>query len=279
MRESRRFISMALGALSLILLGFVVAVAARSRPGGPGEESLLDLEIDLAFDMTRILAWIILITAMVGAVLFAVGVKQAKPRQEKKKRNIWAIVAVAAALFVFIRYVRPFAAGLFEAADITETTEAAVEDVSPQSSGNSAWLFSILFAAIVVAALTRVGLTVRGAEASFDIPEAPEPALVGSSWRRAAMPLPLGSDPRSRVLNAYAKFEYAVSLKGVGRRSTETAQRHASRAVEELGMSRDDTSALIAAFSLTRFGRTEITSADAETAELLTAKLCGEIEL
>lgn len=269
---------MGLGAISLILLGFVVAVAARSRPGGPGEESLLDVEIDLAFDLTRILAWIILITAIIGAVLFAVGVKQAKPRQEKKKRNIWAVVGVAAALFVFIRYIQPFAAGLFEAADITETTDAAIEEGNPQASGSSAWLFSILFAAIVVAALTRVGLTVRGADASFDMPDPPEPALVGSSWRQAALPLPLGSDPRSRVLTAYSRFEHAANLKGVGRRSTETARRHASRAVRDLGVSGGDTSALIATYSLTRFGRAEITSVDAETAELLSAKLCGEIE-
>ncbi|MDH3190225.1 MAG: DUF4129 domain-containing protein [Acidimicrobiia bacterium] len=267
---------MALASVSLVLLGFVVAVAARSRPGGPDEEALLDFELDVGFDLTRILAWIILILAILGAVLLALGVKEARPRPERKKRNYWALAAAAILLFLVVRYVQPLAAGLFEAGEAVESADAAVEQ-PPGASGSSAWLFSILLAAIVVAALTRVGLTVRGTDGSFDPPEPPQPATIGWEGRRAPTVLALGHDPRSRVLNAYASFEAASAERGVPRRVTETARRHASRVVRELGASSADTAALIATYSLTRFSRSPITVADAETAELLSAKLSEDL--
>lgn len=273
MSGRRRYLSMAFASVSLVLLGFVVSVAARSRPGGPGDEALLDFELDVGFDLTRILAWIILILAILGAVLLALGVKEARPRPEKKKRNYWALAAAAILLFLVVRYVQPFAAGLFEAGEVVESADAAVEQPPGASSGSSAWLFSILLAAIVVAALTRVGLTVRGTDGSFDPPEPPQPATIGWEGRRAPTLLALGHDPRSRVLNAYASFEAASAGRGVPRRVTETARRHASRVVRELGASSADTAGLIATYSLTRFSQSPITAADAETAELLAAKL------
>jgi hypothetical protein len=268
---------MGLGATALILLGFVVSVAARSRPGGPGDEALLDVEIDLGFDLTRILAWVILILAMLGAVALVLGVKEAKPREDKRKRNLWAIVLGLLVFFVALRYLRPLAEGLFEPADAAEAADSAIEDPTAQAAGSSAWLFSILIAAVFVAALTRVGLTVRSTDGSFDTPPPEESLPSFARWGDRPITLALGNDPRSRVLVAYSEFENATAVRGVGRRLAETARHHARRVIKELHINSNDVSALVSTFALTRFGGVDITTTDAESAELLSAKLRQEL--
>lgn len=276
MKANRRFLAMGFAAVALILLGFVVAVAARTRPGGIEEDIFLDMRVDLAFDLTKILAWVIVVMAIAGVALFALGVRE-KPRQEKKKRNFLAIALAAVLLVLIFRYVQPLAVDLFQGADPAQTSQERLEDAAAPSGGGSAWLFSILLAAIVVAALTRVGLTVRAMEGGFDLAASEESASISETWGQPPLAITLGFDPRSRVLNAYARFERAAAARGVDRQRTETARRHARRVIDELGVSRGDASALIDTFALTRFGRGEIGAADADAAELLSAKLCGEM--
>lgn len=277
MSNARRYLSMALGAVSLVLLGFVVTVAARSRPGGEGDEALLDTSLRFEIDATRILAWVIVVMAVLGAVLLVIGVKEAKPRPEKKKRSFWVMVAGAIAFFLIIKYIQPLAAGLLDPAEVVEATDGVPEAVTPASGSNSAWLFSVLLAAILVAALTRVGLTVRSTDGSFDPPSLDEVVPLKRTFQNRPMSIALGADPRSRVLHAYSQFEESAAFRQVVRRATETAGGHARRVIDELGTNPSDTLRLMAIFSLTRFGHSDITVAEADSAELLAQRLGQEM--
>lgn len=277
MKGNRRFLSMGLGSIALVLLGFVVAVAARSRPGG-ADEALLEFDLDLGFDVTQILVWVILVLAILGTVLLVLGANQDRPDEDKRKRSWWGIALGILFSLVVLRYLRPLAEGLFEPVGAESVAASAIEDPSPAPGGNSAWLFSILIAAILVAALTRVGLTVRSADGSFDPPLAEAPSLSTPAWGPGPVAVALGADPRSRVIRAYAEFENVTAVAGVGRGLAETARHHGRRAATELNVNGNDISALIAIFSSTRFGRSEVTPIDAESAELLSTKLRSEIE-
>jgi len=266
MTPARRYLSMALGAVTILLLGFVVAVAARSRPGTSGEDPLFEISSRLDLDVGQVFAWIILVMAVIGAVLFALGLKQSKPRQDQKKRSYLGLILGVIAFFLIFRYARPFAENLLNSGAPEGTGEAA-DQISPGSSGSSAWLFSLLLAAIVAAALTRVGIAVRDGDPALEPAssfQAEAPALTQDSRRliRAG-----GTDPRSRTFRAYYQFEAAAGERGVARSATETANRHANRAVAELDLDPVGVSRLVGLYGRARFGLAapnESTAAEAE---------------
>ena len=278
MSQTRRFVSMVLGAISLLLLGFIVAVAARSRPGATGDDSLVSLDLDLDLDLGRLVGWVVFILAMLGAILFAFGVKQAKPHPDQRMRSILGVVLAVAVFYLVFRYFRPLADGLLGPIE-SGSAEAGDGGGEAATGSTSAWIFSLLVAAIVAAALTRVGLTVRDAEGDFFEPEIEPPSTVESmSAPIHPRALPLASDPRSRVLNAYYRFEESAGVQGVPRRATETAGRHARRAAKELGLAADRVNALMGRYSRTRFGQSGVTPEDAETAELISRQLTQEMQ-
>jgi Domain of unknown function (DUF4129) len=258
---------MVTGAITIVLLGFVVAVAARSRPGISTEDPLFDVNSRFDIDITRLLAWIIIVMAVLGAVLFALGLKQTKPRDDQRKRSYLGLFLGVVAFFLIFRYVRPIADNLLNQ-EAVSGTEEAVDQVGSGSSGSSGWLFSLLLAAIVAAALTRVGLAVRDGDPSFE-PEqsAPELALTIPQAARPRATAGLGADPRSRIFNAYFQFEDLAGDGGVVRRPTETANRHASRAARELQLNAEQVSALSRSYSRARFGFVAPTTEDAAEVE------------
>jgi len=85
--------------VAVMALGFVVAVASRTLPGGSGAEPLLDLEFRPSLDLSPVFAWILVILAVLGAVLFAYGLKQSKPRDLGRRRSLLGTV-VGLGLFV-----------------------------------------------------------------------------------------------------------------------------------------------------------------------------------
>jgi hypothetical protein len=87
-----------------------------------------------------------------------------------------------------------------------------------------------------------------------------------------------GSDPRSRVLEAYQEFETGVEAAGQPRAPTETTGRHARRAGELLELDSGVVDALVTQHATARYGSTEPALADAETAELLSSQLRVGIE-
>jgi hypothetical protein len=100
---------MALGAVTVLLLGFVVAVAARSRPGTSTDDPLFAVNSRLDLDISRIFAWIIVAMAVVGVVIFALGLQRAKPRQDRRKRSYLGLILGVMGLFLVFRYVGPLA--------------------------------------------------------------------------------------------------------------------------------------------------------------------------
>ncbi len=267
MTPVRRYLSMALSSVTVLLLGFVVAVAARSRPGTSPEDPLFEFNSRLDVDVGQVFAWIILVMAVIGAVLFALGLKQSKPRQDQKKRSYLGLILGVIAFFLIFRYAQPFAENLLNP-EALEATGETTDQIPPGSSGSSAWLFSLLLAAIVAAALTRVGLAVRDGDpalepeqaSAYPLEERLTPSFGRSTWVG-------GTDPRSRIFQAYYGFEESAGERGVVRRATETANRHANRAVAELGLDPVGVSRLVGLYGRARFGLTnqnETTAGEAE---------------
>lgn len=278
MKPFRRYISMTMAAVSLLLLGFVVAVAARSRPGTADDDSLFEMNSPLEVDITRVLAWVIIAMAVMGAVLFAMGVKQAKPQEGRRKRSLLGLILGVVAFFLILRFLQPLSQSLFSNPPAPETPEA-VAQASEQSGRSSSWIFSLLVAAVIAAALTRVGQLTREGDVSFDTSEAEVPAGAGpvQVLAPARTPLTLGVDPKSRVLAAYEQFEMAATSHGPARKSTETANRYARRAGKELGLDPTELRQLMNRYSRSRFGFRAIGREEAEGAEAASDRLCQEI--
>lgn len=274
MIPGRRYVSMAMGAITVVLLGFVVAVAARSRPGATTDDPLFELDSRLDLDFGRLLAWVVVAMAVIGAVLFALGVQQAKPRQDQRKRSYLGLIIGVIVFFLIFRYVQPLAENMLDP-EAVSGTEEGLDSGPTGSSGGSAWLFSLLLAAIVAAALTRVGLAVRDGDPSFE-PEALAVETHGDSVAPSVQPIsaiPLGADPKARVIAAYFDFEDFAGSRGVPRSPNETARRHARRASGELGFNPRAVSDLTRLYSLARFASADPTESDAVAAESLTASI------
>jgi hypothetical protein len=275
----RRYVSVALGLVTLLSLGFVVAVAARSRPGGFGEEPLFELDTTFDIDVGNLFGWILIVLAVLGAILLVFAIKEVRPRRQERKRSYASVVLGVLVFLLILRFLQPVAENFV--ADPGGAGEAAASGESATTGGSAAaWLFSLLVAAVIAAALTRVGLAVRLADDPFDEP-APEPAgprpMPGRRLAPAA--LALGTDPRSRILNAYERFERSAADRGVARKVTETAQRHARRATAELGLDHKNVSRLMDRYSRTRFGHGPVSVADAEEAEAMSVNLCQALEM
>ncbi len=266
MRRSRRLIAIVTACFAVLGLGFVVAVASDSLPGGESDDALFEMDLRLDFDMSQVFAWIILLLALAGAVLLAMGMGRPRPRKEGSRRSY---IALLVGLIIFVlayRWVRPAAEALLgEASDTVE----AVEDAPGAGGGaTGAWLFSVILAAVVAAALTRIGLSLRSGDLPFQAePESVEVASPRGSGRPRASTLALGGDPRSRVLGAYDEFEAGLASVGEPRPVHETTRHHAVRVGRSIGLDRGMIDTLVAKHLAARFDRAEPDEADARVAE------------
>jgi len=271
MRRSGRIVPITASALGVLVLGFVVAIAASPVPGRGAEEPFLDVAWRPAIDVTTVLTWLVLIAAVMGVVIFTLSVKQAGAPREQKRRGVLLVVILGVIVFALIaRYMRSMADTLLPAVPdvVTEAGEEPIAD----TSGNSAWLLSLLVATVIAVALARVGLAIRsGAPPVLRQEEAADP----SPTEGAPPPLPpeRGSDPKSRVLGAYDDFEQCVGEAGLPREPAETAARHAGRARSALKLADEDLSVLSAHYADARFGPAEPSVEDADEAELAATRL------
>jgi hypothetical protein len=277
--RQRRFLSVVLGLVTLLSLGFVVAVAAGSRPGEFRDDPLFEFDTNFDINLGQLLGWTLVVLAVLGAVILVFAIKEVRPRRQERKRSYLGVVLGAVVFLLILRFLQPLAENF-----VAEPGGAGPADESGDTatSGGSAaaWLFSLLVAAVIAAALTRVGLAVRAADPSFDDPSPESASPRGAPDRRLApAALELGTDPRSRVLNAYGRFEQTAADRGVVRRATETAQRHARRATAELELHDTSVSKLMARYSRTRFGYGPVSDGDAEEAEAMSVSLCQEMEV
>lgn len=280
MSRQRRYVSVVLGLVTVLSLGLVVAVAARSRPGGPGDDPLFEFDPNFDLPLGQLVGWALVVLAVLGAIILVFAIKEVRPRRQERKRSYLGVILGALAFLLILRFLQPVAENFV--ADPGSATGADTNGDAVTTGGRAAaWLFSLLVAAVIAAALTRVGLAVRLADAPFEDP-APEAAVSShrppdTGFRPAA--IDLGTDARSRVLTAYGQFEQAAAARGLGRRATETAQRHARRTAIELDLDSVSVTGLMARYSRTRFGNGTVSDGDADEAEAMSSTLCRAMEL
>ena len=272
MSRRRRLLSMVTASLAVLGLGFVVVVAARSLPGTTGDEPLLDFDFRVDVDLSPVFAWILLTLAVLGAVLLVLGLRERQPRDMGTRRNILGTL-IGLILFVIIaRWLRPAAEALLDegAAVADSATEVMADDGVGTVGG---WLFSILLAAILAAALTRIGLSIRTVSSPFEpderSPAAATPLPIGHTSARRG----LGDDPRSRILIAYEEFEDRLTMSGRPRDEAETTARHARRAAQELSLDADEVKGLVRYHARARYGSELLTESEARAAEVSSARL------
>jgi multisubunit Na+/H+ antiporter MnhB subunit len=262
-----------LSALAVLVLGFVVALAANSVPGRAGDEPILDLAWQPGVELESILTWLIVIAAVIGALIMVFAAKQGSPTQERKRNRLVVLVVGVLVFAAIARFVRSIADTL-----VPETSEVVgdvVETPIEQVAGNGMWMLSLLVAAVVAIALAKVGLSIRSgappvAEASpVDVVA---PVAIGS-----ISSMSYGDDPRGRVFSAYADFEMALDAVGVPRSPSETAARHVGRATAALDLDALDVGVLSGRHSAARFGPLEPTIDEATEAESASVRLRGEI--
>ena len=280
MSRQRRYVSVLLGLVTLLSLGFVVAVAARSRPGGSGDDPLFEFDTNFDLPLGQLIGWTLVVLAVLGAVILVFAIKEVRPRRQERKRSYLGVILGALVFVLILRFLQPVAESFV--ADPGGVAQADGDGDAATTGGSAAaWLFSLLVAAVIAAALTRVGLAVRLADTPF---EEPAPGVAAGSDRPrdtgvTTAAIDLGTDPRSRVLTAYGQFEQASAARGLGRRATETAQRHARRAAMELDLDSVSVTGLIARYSRTRFGNGPVSDGDADEAEAISSTLCRAMEL
>jgi len=274
MRRSGRIVSITTHALVVLALGFVVSIAANSVPGRGAEEPILDVAWRPGIDVTTVLTWLVLMAAVTGAIIMALSAREPRPPREQKRRGIMVLVLGIIVFALIARYLRSIADTLLP--ESSEVIGEIGEGPIAESTGNGAWLLSLLVAAVIAAALTRVGLAMRSGAAPFmdlvgdddPIPVAVVPAV--SSHER-------GIDPRGRIIDAYGDFEQSVGEAGVPREHSETAARHAGRAGTALGLGGADLSLLSSRHADARFGPGEPSVQDATEAESASARLRKDI--
>jgi hypothetical protein len=270
---------MVTGSIAVLTFGFVVAVAADSLPGSR-EDSRLEVAFRADFDPTPVLAWVLLLLALVGVMLFAMGLKQTRPRKERGKRGVLVILLGVLVFVLLLNWVRPMAEAWLEETPPTArtATDVAGSGADPgDSAGEVAWLFGVLVAAVVAACLTAIGLKVTAAEPAAQPTGERDVDPPPPTSSNPPIPSSAGDDPRSRILTAYEQFETTLALAGHQRVETETTRRHAGRVATRLGLDRGQVDDLVELHAVARYGKAEPGSAEAGSAESLSAALRDRI--
>jgi hypothetical protein len=271
MTRSGRIISVGASALAVLALGFVVSIAATSVPGRGSEEPFIDVAWRPGIDVITVLTWLMIITAVIGALILVLSAREPRPPSEHKRRGILVLVLGLIVFALIARYMRSIADTLLP--ETSEVIEAVDEEPVLESTGNWAWPLSLTVAAVITAALVRVGLAIRRGSAPFhDLAvSGDEIALVGVS-QMVTSPIH-GASPRARIVNAYGDFEVSVADAGVPREPAETAARHAGRARTALRLNGGDLNLLSGRHADARFGPYEPSLEEAIQAESASVRL------
>lgn len=268
----RRALSMITASAAVLALGFVVAVASRSLPGATEGEPLFDLDFRPDLDLGPLLAWVLMALAVLGVVLFALALRQSGSRAPARRRSLLGVVIGLLLFFAIARWLRPAAEALLgEGAAAGDSATEVLGDERGSAAGG--WLLSVLLAAVLAAALTRIGLSIKTAPAAFGPAEDPRVTVLPANAGRAPVSLELGDDPRSRVIAAYEEFERGLAALGRPRHESETTASHAWRASRELDLAPDDVRDLVRHHSLARYGVAPPTESDAASAAGSAARL------
>lgn len=262
---SRRIINMVTAALLLIGLGFVVAVAARTLPGDGGEP-LLDVSFEVPDFIGASIRFAVLALAALGALIAILSIAKAAPRQRTPLRRFLGIVVWAIVFFIVYQFAQP---GAQEAlSEVSSEVGGAGDPDGSAPVTAAAWMVSLLLAAIVAAALVRIGVSIRAGDWSFEsADEADDQQLTSPGPVAEPVAAQAGTDPWSRVVNTYSDFETEARDAGLGRLVAETPRQHAERAGGTMDVKGHDLDALSSSYEAARFAGASIGEADAERAE------------
>jgi hypothetical protein len=273
--SARRLIDMTSAAILMIGLGYVVAVSSHSLPGEDGGEALIDAELSIPHSLVVGFQWAILALAAAGALIALLSVARAARREEFDFKRFRVLIYWIIA-FVLALQIRP---PQEPDAGGAAPPLPALPGETPVGSGTviaAGWVAGVLVVAVVVALVVRLVLARR-------VPEPAPGARVSESFSSGPLALaePLApstaSDPRGRILTAYAGFERGTLDAGFGRHVSETPRGHAVRAGRELDLQREALDALEEGYEAVRFGELPVTSEDAEAAESAWARLRGRL--
>jgi len=270
----RRTATGAFSALAVLALGFVVALAANSVPGRGADEPILDIAWQPGTEVITILTWLVVIAAVIGALIMFLSPRKGASSRIRKPGRL-AVLVLGIMIFALVaRFMRSIADTLVPAT--SEVVSDVVEQPISHSAGNGAWLLSLMVAAVVAIALTKVGLAIRSGAPPMEEatpPEALAPTAVGQILTTPTY----GDDPRGRIFGAYGVFERRLEEVGVPRAPSETAAHHAGRAKSTLGLNAPDVGVLSSRHADARFGPSEPTLEEAMDAESASARLRMDI--
>lgn len=253
-------------AVLVIGLGYVVALAARTLPGGEGEDLPLEVGLSAPDWFGPIFNVLILLVAGITAVFLLMNVARAAPRQLPPARRWLGLLAWIVIFALVYRFARP---AVEEAVSGTlpplEDTDTPV-DTSAATAAS--WVVSVLIAAVIAAALTRIGFLVRSSPLEMELaPTTGQEEAAAAAAVAAPVTRSRGMDPVSRVINAYADFEDGTRDLGLGRQTSETVVRYSKRAARQLGLSQDDVSGLAGLYSEARYADHGVDESEAAAAE------------
>lgn len=225
-RSERWYVRAGLLALGASVLVLIVAYASNGLPGATARRDSFGLR-DLSSAMAPIVAtFTALILALMIRDLFG---HEAEARRLFRRRSSPVLTLIVLfGVVAFLWWIRPFLAGIGEAAD---TTTSLVERVgSPsvprpldvqQDLANPWWLWVF----VAAAAIGVVAIAVNGRRTEDGHVPVPRP---GESIRTTTDPWESypGDDARGRVLAAYRRLEGEATTGGRPRESSVTARRH-----------------------------------------------------
>lgn len=276
----RRLFDTITSAVLLIGLGFMIAVSARSLPGQGEEETLGDIRVDLPEWFGALVQWIALAVAGVLAIYLLMSIRRGERWSWSELKGVLSrllLILFWAGVFLLVySSTRPPEQQAPPAGGSPPPAEDVGEIIDVGPSVSAGWMAGALVFLIVAAAIARIALTLRpDPEAIAQIEETPD-HLEAPQLAEPQSPV-LGTDPRSRVINAYADFESWSKDAGIGRRRSETARHHAERAGVGVGAELGDLQTLGQHYEAARFGDVKLADEDADAAETAWARIRARI--
>lgn len=264
---AERIVDAVTAAILMMGLGLVVTAAARSLPG---EESS-GVATTLAWPdwLLTAMQWALIGIAALGLVGFVYGIRRGLAVERPERSGIWNRL-FGYLFWIGVIYLIYLFVGSQNAGQPDDPTSITTPDppslFEPGSGWTAAWVTSALILLVTLAVVTRLGKTIRAADWEPGAANVVEIVDRGSD-DPAPMAEPGSSDPRSRIVRAYAGFETEAVDRGLPRGASETARQHARRLAPALGPRSDDLQVLGQSYELARYADARISVDDAVGAE------------
>lgn len=266
---SRRFVNTVTSALMLIGLGLVIAISARSMPGDDQQDTLGDIHLEIPDWVGTVFVWVVLAIAGMVALYLFLAMRRGGSWADLKRvlSRLLTVIVWAGGFYLIYAIARPPAEEAATGSLPQLEPDAVVDMVDVEPSVTAGWVAGVLSVVIIAAALVRLSMSMRTGRTieTTQTESIAEPMVV----EQIAEPLTMipSTDPRSRVINAYAEFELRSKEEGLGRLVSETARHHAGRAGPDLGVEPADLRALGDQYERARFAESHIEEGNAEVAE------------